>query len=118
MAALKDANIIANTDLTSTTVGSGSSTTGWKAVTSLTTVPKTSFNINAGKTEADLSDFMNKLLEIEERLNSWSCGEIEVEDDTPSAGYATLKYYSDEATPTLYKTIVVVKATGARSQAT
>lgn len=83
-----------------------------------TYVPWYTFTWEGNYTEVDLTEFMDKLLEIEERLNSWSCGEIEVEDDTPSAGYVTLKYYTDEATPTLYKTIVVNKTTGARSQAT
>jgi hypothetical protein len=83
-----------------------------------TFVPFYTFEYPGFFSEVDLTEFMDKLLEIEERLNSWSCGEIGVEDDTPSAGYVTLKYYTDEATPTLYKTIVVNKTTGARSQAT
>lgn len=83
-----------------------------------TYVPGDNFNYSGFFSEVELTDFMNKLLEIEERLNSWSGGEIEVEDDTPSAGYVTLKYYTDDATPTLYKTVVVNKTTGARSQAT
>lgn len=113
MAALADGVITAVEDST----GVPGTTSGYKNGT-YTMGDWIEFDYAGYFTEVDLTEFMDKLLEIEERLNSWSCGEIEVEDDTPSAGYVTLKYYTDEATPTLYKTIVVNKTTGARSQAT
>jgi hypothetical protein len=118
MAALKDANVLPHMDLTNASIGPDESDTGWNVFTDFVKTLPTSFQIEGAYTEADLTDFMEKLLDIEERLNAWSCGEIEIEDDTPSVGYATLKYYTDDATPTLYKTIVVNKTTGARSQAT
>ncbi len=118
MAVLKSGFTTNYGDFEVASVKAGDAESGWNLGENYTYVIPNAFDYGGFLTEVDLTDFMEKLLEIEESVNSWFRGEIEIEDDTPSAGYVTLKYYTDEATPVLFKTVVVNKTTGARSQAT
>lgn len=108
MAALKDSQVFTADDHSTSTSGHTKGAYSF--------VPATNFNYQGYQTEVDLSEFMDKLLEIEEALDSLVGGNIVVEDNTPSAGYITLTFYTDEATPVIHKTYVVNKTTGARTQ--
>jgi hypothetical protein len=117
MAVLKEANIMPLSDESENSFIPGSVASGWSVMNSYTFVPEAIYIIDARYSEVDLSEFMNKLLEIEQAMDSYTRGEIVVEDETPSAGYFTMKYYTDEATPILLSTFIVNKSTGSRTQA-
>lgn len=95
----------------------------WSNHESLSAVSTYTFNPNENHwnytgimTEVELTIFMEKLLEIEQTVDSLFGGNIVIEDNTPSAEYYTMNFYSDAATPVLIKSFMVNKTTGNRTQ--